>query len=279
MTMKMNSSLPTTPRANFGAYPLPDDSLGVAVKTTHGGIRSDKSSGAAASEQLTIKNVCPLKSAAGVRRWIGALMALLPLLLCSVAPAQQRPGKSQTGSKLLVALNENGSKEVQNRAAGDPSYVIGPQDVLDISVWKESELSRTVPVRPDGRISLPLLSDVQAAGLTPTQLAAHITQGLTEFIADPEVTVIVTTINSQRVYIVGEVMRPGTYPLLPGMTVLQALSSAGGFTQFANTKNIYVLRQENGKQVKFPFNFKDAVKGKKPEQNIGLKTGDTIIIP
>jgi len=277
--MHMNWSLPTTPPANFGAYRLLNDSLGVSAKTTHRAMGSDKSSGAEASEQLTIKNVYPLKFAAGVRRWIGASMALLLLLQCSAALAQQSGSKSQMGSKLLVAANENDGKEVQNRAVVDPSYVIGPQDVLDISVWKEPELSRTVPVRPDGRISLPLLRDVQAAGLTPSQLAAHITQGLTQFIAGPDVTVIVTTTNSQRIYIVGEMMRPGTYPLLPGMTVLQALSNAGGFTQFASTKNIYVLRQENEKHVKFPFNFKEVIKGKRTEQNISLKTGDTIIVP
>jgi len=110
-------------------------------------------------------------------RWVGLSMVLLALLP-SVAPAQQSSSKSGTSSKELMALNGNSSKEVQNRVTGDPSYVIGPTDVLDISVWKEPEVSRTVPVRPDGRISLPLLSDVQAAGLTPTQLAAHITESL-----------------------------------------------------------------------------------------------------
>jgi polysaccharide export outer membrane protein len=119
-------------------------------------------------------------------------------------------------------------------ATADPNYTIGPQDVLDISVWKEPELTRSVPVRPDGKISLPLLNDVQAAGLTPSQLAALITTNLKKFVTAPQVTVIVTAINSQRVFIIGEVLRPGAFPLLPGMTVLQALSSAGGFTQFAS---------------------------------------------
>ncbi len=216
---------------------------------------------------------------AGVRKWVGPLMVLLALLLPSVAPAQQSSSKTQTSGKELMALNGNSSKEVQNRVTGDPSYVIGPTDVLDISVWKEPEVSRTVPVRPDGRISLPLLSDVQAAGLTPTQLAAHITESLRKFMTGPQVTVIVATINSQRIYILGEVTRTGAYPLLPGMTVLQALSSAGGFTQFANIKNIYLLRQENGQQVKHAFNYKDVTNGKKPEQNVVLKAGDTIIVP
>lgn len=164
-------------------------------------------------------------------------------------------------------------------ATADPNYVIGPQDVLDIDVWKEAELTRSVPVRPDGKISLPLLNDVQAAGLTPTQLSEEITTDLKKFITDPQVTVIVTQINSQRVYILGEMTRPGAYPLLPGMTVLQALSSAGGFTPFANMKKIYVLRNEGGKQEKFPFNYKDVVKGKNAGENIVLKAGDQIVVP
>ena len=110
-------------------------------------------------------------------------------------------------------------------------------------------------------------------------MATPLTESLKKFVANPQVTVIVTTINSQRVYIMGEVIRAGAYPLLPGMTVLQGLSSAGGFTQFANLKKIYVLRQEHGKQVKLPFNYKEVVGGKNPDQNITLKAGDTIVVP
>jgi polysaccharide export outer membrane protein len=164
-----------------------------------------------------------------------------------------------------------------NAATANPNYVIGPQDVLDISVWKEEQLTKTVPVRPDGKISMPLLNDVQAAGLTPTQLAGQITESLKKFVTDPQVTIIVREINSQRVYMLGEVARAGAYPLLPNMTVLQALSSAGGFTQFANVKKIYVLRVENGKQQKFPFNYKHALES--PDENILLKAGDTIVVP
>jgi polysaccharide biosynthesis/export protein len=186
------------------------------------------------------------------------------------------------------ALARGQGQSQQSRTAGvtgkvsatpDPNYIIGPQDVLDIDVWKEAELTRDVPVRPDGKISLPLLNDVQAAGLTPTQLSEELTTALKKFITDPQVTVIVTQINSERVYILGEMARPGAYPLLPGMTVLQALSSAGGFTQFANQKKIYVLRNEDGKQMKFPFNYKEVVKGNKAEQNIVLKAGDQIVVP
>jgi polysaccharide biosynthesis/export protein len=170
-----------------------------------------------------------------------------------------------------------GAPEV--KTTSDPDYKIGPQDVVRIDVWKEPEISRTTPVRPDGRISLPLLNDVQAAGLTPTQLAANISEGLKKFITNPQVTVGVNEINSRRVYVTGEVTKPGAFPLQAGMTILQALTSSGGFTQFAKIKGIYVLRTEDGKQVKHPFNYKDVVKGKKPEDNIVLQPGDVIVVP
>ncbi len=164
-------------------------------------------------------------------------------------------------------------------ATDDPNYIIGPQDTLDVSVWKEPELTRTVPVRPDGKISLPLLNDVQAAGLTPSQLMSQITTGLGKYMNSPQVTVIVTAVSSQRIYILGEVSRPGAYVMIPGMTVLQALSNGGGLTQFANRSKIYVLRQENGKQVHLLFNYKDVLSGKRSDENIVLKSGDTIVVP
>jgi polysaccharide export outer membrane protein len=195
--------------------------------------------------------------------------------LAAVIPAAAR---QQTGSAPAPAsANSGGGSAAPAPASTDSNYVIGAQDVLDISVWKEEQLTKTVPVRPDGKISMPLLNDVQAAGLTPTQLATQITESLKKFVTDPQVTVIVREINSQRVYLLGEVTRAGAYPLLPNMTVLQALSSAGGFTQFANLKKIYVLRVENGKQEKFPFNYKHALES--PDQNILLKAGDTIVVP
>jgi len=164
-------------------------------------------------------------------------------------------------------------------ATDDPNYVIGAQDVVDISVWKEPDFTRTVPVRPDGKISLPLLNDVQASGLTPVQLAAEVTKSLNKFVTNPQVTVIVTQINSKRVFLLGEVPRAGAYTMLPDMTVLQALSNAGGFSQYANSKKIYVLREENGKEQKFSFNYKEVISGKRSEQNIKLKPGDTIVVP
>jgi polysaccharide export outer membrane protein len=161
----------------------------------------------------------------------------------------------------------------------DADYKIGPQDVLRIDVWKEPDISRIIPVRPDGKISIPLLNDVQASGLTPMQLSASLRESLSKYLHNPQVTVTVAEINSRRVYITGEVTRAGAIPLLPNMTALQALSSAGGFTQFARLKDIYILRTEDGKQVKHPFNYKEVVKGKLPEQNILLEPGDVIVIP
>jgi polysaccharide biosynthesis/export protein len=198
---------------------------------------------------------------------VGLSLLSLPL------PAQTPPSRTASPAAPIAG------SAVKVPATTDPNYIIGAQDVLDISVWKEPEITRTVPVRPDGKISLPLLNDVQAAGLTPAQLTAEITTSLRKFVTDPEVTVIVEQINSQRVYILGEVTRPGAYPLLPGMTVLQALSSSGGFTQFANEKKIYVLRRVNGNQEKYFFNYKDVLNGKRADQNIALKAGDTIVVP
>jgi polysaccharide export outer membrane protein len=200
---------------------------------------------------------------------------LLVLSLGTSVRAHQdtNPGKTNSASATAAAPPTSAASTT------DADYKIGPQDVLRIDVWKENEISRTTPVRPDGRISLPLLNDVQAAGLTPTQLAGVITDGLKKYITNPQVTVGVTEINSRRVYVTGEVTKPGAFPLLPGMTVLQAVTSSGGFTQFAKTKAIYVLRTEEGKQVRHPFNYKEVVSGKKPELNILLQPGDVIVVP
>jgi len=171
------------------------------------------------------------------------------------------------------------AKTTPTPATTDPSYVIGPEDMLDISVWKEPDVSRVVPVRPDGRISLPLINDVAAAGMSPQQLASSVAEKLRKYLNEPQVTVIVTQINSQRVFVVGEVLRAGAFPLIPGMTVLQALSSAGGFTTFADVKKIHVMRLHDGKHIELPFNYRDVLKGDNPEQNIKLEPGDTVVVP
>ena len=182
--------------------------------------------------------------------------------------------------------DENASKpekpaapEAQPSAPSVPvDYIIGADDTLKISVWKEPDMSVNLPVRPDGKISMPLLDDVQAAGMTPMQLASSIKEKLKKYIADPRVTVVVTAMNSQRIYLLGEVNHPGPTALLPGMTVLQALSTAG-FTQFANLKAIYLLRTQDGQQTKIPFNYKEAIKGRGTQQNLVLKPGDTLVVP
>ena len=164
-------------------------------------------------------------------------------------------------------------------ATSDPAYVIGPEDMLNVAVWKEPDFSSTVPVRPDGKISLPLLGDVEASGRTPGQLAQDLMVKLKKYIDDPRVTVVVTAINSKRVYILGEVNHPGTINMSPDMTVLQAISAAGGPTAYANTKKISILRTEQGKQTKYSFNYKEVLKGNDTQQNIVLRSGDTIVVP
>jgi polysaccharide export outer membrane protein len=158
------------------------------------------------------------------------------------------------------------------------AYIIGAEDALQVTVWKEPQMSGTFPVRPDGKISLVLLGDVPAAGLTPMQLADNIAERLKKFIQDPSVSVVVTAVNSQRIFVVGEVPRVGPVTMTPGMTPLQAISSAGGLTAFASPKRIYILRGEAGKQQKIPFNYKQALKGDS-KQTFALLPGDTIVVP
>ena len=165
-------------------------------------------------------------------------------------------------------------------ATDDPAYVIGAEDVIGVTVWKEPDFSNAaLPVRPDGRVSLPLLGDVEAAGKTPGQLADDITTRLKKYIEQPRVTVVVTGMGSRRIFILGEVNHPGPTGMSANMTVLQAISAAGGPTAYANTKKITVLRAENGKQNKYLFNYKEVIKGNNQEQNIVLKPGDTIVVP
>jgi len=209
----------------------------------------------------------------------GKFLVILAVLVgLAIASSAQNQAKAKDNDKDKDKPPASANENKDPMPVTGPSYVIGADDVLHISVWKENELTNTLPVRPDGMISMPLLNDVQAAGLTPMQLAASLTDKLKKYLSDPRVTVVVTQMNSQRIYLTGEVAKTGAQALLPNMTVLQAVASAG-FTQFANTKGIYVLRIENGKQQKLPFNYKDVVKGEHMEQNIVLKPGDTIVVP
>jgi len=196
--------------------------------------------------------------------------------LVAIAAAAQNPPHSVPASS--GGAVQNGSAKTPAAAAEPGTYIIGAEDVLDVSVWKEPTVSRSVPVRPDGKISLPLINDIQAQGLTPMQLAGVITDKLKKFLNDPQVTVTVTAINSQKVFVVGEVLRPGPMVLLPNMTALQALSGAGGPSQFADQKHAYLLRHEGDKETTYPLNYKQLLKGNR-RGNMVLKAGDTIVVP
>jgi polysaccharide biosynthesis/export protein len=158
-------------------------------------------------------------------------------------------------------------------------YVIGPEDVLTIVVWREKDMTTDAVVRPDGKITLPLLNDLTAAGLTPDQLRAAIEKAASKYMAEPNATVIVKAINSRKVHILGNVGKAGTYPLTGDMTVLQLIASAGGLQEYADEKHITVMRKEDGKDRVFKFNYKDVIHQKKLQQNIVLKPGDTVIVP
>jgi polysaccharide export outer membrane protein len=160
-----------------------------------------------------------------------------------------------------------------------PGYVIGPDDILTVVFWRDKEMSTEVAVRPDGKVTLPLVNDVEAAGKTPEQLRAAIAEAAARFVEEPTVTVVVKAINSRKVYITGMVGKSGSYPLTGPTTVLQLISMAGGLHEFANSKNIIITRVEQGKQVALKFNYNDVRKGKKLQQNIELKPGDTVVVP
>jgi len=189
-----------------------------------------------------------------------------------------------------TAKNPNSTKSEARTVAADPNtstvrphddtYIIGADDVLAINVWKEPEVSRTVPVRSDGKISVTLAGEVQASGETPRQLEKELATKLQSFISEPEVTVIVTEVKSQKFNILGQVSKPGSYPLTNSATVLDAIALAGGFRDFAKQKSIYILRQNpDGGQSRLPFNYKDVIKGKNSAQNIKLQPRDTIVVP
>jgi len=165
-------------------------------------------------------------------------------------------------------------------SAHDNTFVIGAGDVLAVNVWKEPDISRSVPVRPDGKISLSLVGEVQAAGRTPLRLEQDIAAKLKNYISDPTVTVIVQQINSEKFNILGQVAKPGTYPLASAATVLDAIAIAGGFRDFAKKKSIYVLRQNSdGTEARLPFNYKEVIKGQNLTQNVKLEPRDTIVVP
>lgn len=186
------------------------------------------------------------------------------------APVKSVATSSSAGPAAATSANYAGPMDAAR-------YIIGPEDSLQVTVWKEPTLSGNFPVRPDGMISLVLVGDLPAAGLTPMALSTDISQRLKKYIQDPVVTVAVLGVNSQRIFMVGEVGKVGPVMLTPGMTPLQAIVTAGGLSQFANSKRIYILRMVSGKQQKIPFNYKAALKGE--NTGITLLPGDTIVVP
>jgi len=206
------------------------------------------------------------------------LAGLFPVLVSGCLRAQA-PAASETQSGMTPAV----APSVANPAATRPhvdNYVIGIDDVLSINVWKEADLSKSVPVRSDGKISLPLAGEVVAAGRTPLQLESEISDRLKSFITTPEVSVMVQEINSQKFNILGQVSKPGSYSLTLASTIVDAIALAGGFKDFAKQKGVYVLRQApGGSETRIPFNYKDFIKGKSLAQNIKLEPHDTVVVP
>jgi polysaccharide biosynthesis/export protein len=195
----------------------------------------------------------------------------------------QTPGGSESGDRAsapaaMASLTQPVSTAVNK--PHDDSFVIGNDDLLAINVWKEPDLSRAIPVRSDGRISLPLVGEVQAAGQTPLKLEQDIASKLQPYLEEPEVTVIVQQINSQKFNILGQVGKPGSYPITNSATVLDAIALAGGCRDFAKRSSIYILRHNpDGSESRIPFNYKDVIKGKNMAQNIKLQPHDTIVVP
>lgn len=192
-----------------------------------------------------------------------------------VAPADPSAAQAPVGTPAGAADAVAEPPAVQGL---DPNYILGTDDGIMVHVWKEPTISGPLVIRPDGRISLPLVGDLPAAGMTPMALANEISDGLKKFINDPSVTVTVTAVNSRKVYLTGEVVRQGPVPLTHQLTMLQAISMAGGLTPYANRKKIYILRGTEGKQVKIPFNYTKAVK-EGNQQGVVLVPGDTIVVP
>lgn len=192
-------------------------------------------------------------------------------MIASAAQADKPPSKQPDSDGSAVVAGHHGVPD---------DYVIGSGDILQIAVWKETEVSvPTVVVRPDGRIAIPLIKDVEVAGMTPSRAEKEITGLLSKYINTPNVTVVVTTINSKKVYVLGGVKKEGPLPYTYRMSVMQALGEAGGLTEYAKRKKIYVLRTENGKDYRLPFNYDAVIKGEQMEQNIQLLAGDTVVVP
>lgn len=231
-----------------------------------------------------------------MNRWLGRALRkrqyflslpfiTLALSLCLSAGAQQATEKA----KLVPASDSKGAlpstpeskpeSEVKPAPELKPEYVVGEGDALHIDVWQEPEVSQNVVVRPDGKVSLPLVNEVKVSGMTPLEIQAVVAEKLKTFVNQPKVTVTVTEVHSRKAFITGEVAHPGEYPLNIQVTVLQLIAQAGGFTPFAKTESIMILRVSDGKEQRLKFKYKEVLRGKNTEQNIALEPGDTVVVP
>jgi polysaccharide export outer membrane protein len=217
----------------------------------------------------------PMRNLLASTLWMTFFAGGLAMAQAVPAAPQRPPQPPPAAAKAAPAVPQNAGPTVPV----EPGFTIGPEDVLGVLVWKEPDLSSDVTVRPDGMITLPLVRDIKAAGLTPAGLGDRIQTAVREYITDASVTVVVRQMNSRKVFITGEVAKPGSYPLTSSMTVMQLIAVAGGVTEFAEGKSISVMRIEGGQTSTFPFNYKDVASGKKPAQNIVLKPGDTVVVP
>src|SRR6202453_2776703 len=207
------------------------------------------------------------------------LLLLVVYSLLSGSLLAQDSGSASANSMKPSAGSASSEAPSSVSKPHDSSFIIGNDDVLAINVWKEPDISRSIPVRSDGKISLPLVGEVQAAGLTPAALEKDIASRLKNYISEPEVTVMVQTVNSQKFNILGQVAKPGSYVIANSPTVLDAIALAGGFRDFAKKKSVYVLRQGPSGESRIPFNYKDVRQGKNRARNIQVRPGDTIIVP
>ena len=232
----------------------------------------------AIDEKTSMKSLIFAKSLR--QRISGALAASLLLGMAASAGAQAQATPSGQSAQPAAPARSGGAAPAA-AAAGvttPPGYVIGPDDGLAIVFWREKDLSADVVVRPDGMISLPLINDVRAEGLTPEQLRQAVTTAASKLVEDPTVSVVVKAINSRKVFITGQVGKPGPYPLNGPMTVLQLIAMSGGMAEYADKEKIVVLRNDGGKQILLPFNYKEVMTGKRLQQNVELKPGDTVVI-
>ena len=207
------------------------------------------------------------------------ITSVLRVALCSMVLASASVGavpQSPAGAK---SGTPSSAPAVPAGVPLPAGYLIGPDDVLAVVFWRDKDMSSEVTVRPDGRITLPLINEVQASGLTPDQLRDTLMSAAAKYVEDPNVSVVVKAINSRKVFITGQVAKPGAYPLTSATTVMQLIAIAGGLHEFADAKNIIIMRTENGKPMAYSFNYKDVLKRKNLKQNIELKPGDTVVVP